>query len=284
MLPETSALIDPCCRKHPARHHNGVNLADAHLLPERILFGAAFYEEYRVSGDLERDLDLMVEASFSVIRVGESVWATWEPEPGVYNLDWLRPVLDGAHARGISVVLGTPTYAVPPWLRAMDPDLAGEDATGVRRPWGWRQEVDITHPLFRQHAEGVIRAILGRYADHPAIIGYQVDNEPGAFLLHNQRVFDGFLRWLEGRYGDVETLNREWGLTFWSQRIRTWDELWRPDGNHSPQYQIEWRRYQAEIVTDFIGWQADIVREYAQPRQFVTTCISYERLPMTRSS
>ena len=252
-------------------------LADAHLLPDRILFGAAFYDEYRVNGDLERDLDLMAEASFSVIRVGESVWATWEPEPGVYHLDWLQPVLDGAHARGISVVLGTPTYAVPPWLRAMDPELAGEEATGVRHPWGWRQEVDITHPLFRQHAEGVIRAIVARYASHPAIIGYQVDNEPGPFLLHNQRVFDGFLGWLEGRYGDVETLNREWGLTFWSQRIRSWDELWRPDGNHSPQYQLEWRRYQAELVTEFIAWQARIVREYAGPRQFVTTCISYER-------
>ena len=252
-------------------------MADAQLLPDRILYGAAFYDEYRVNGDLERDLDLMAEASFSVIRVGESVWATWEPEPGVYNLDWLQPVLDGAHARRISVVLGTPTYAVPPWLRAMDPDLAGEVATGVRHPWGRRQEADITHPLFRQHAEGVIRAIVARYADHPAIIGYQVDNEPGPFLLHNQRVFDGFLRWLEGRYGDVETLNREWGLAFWSQRIRTWDELWRPDGNHSPQYQLEWRRYQAELVTDFIAWQARIVREYADPRQFVTTCISYER-------
>lgn len=255
-------------------------LADAHLLPDRILFGAAFYDEYRVDGDLERDLDLMAEASFSVIRVGESVWATWEPEAGLYHLDWLQPVLDGAHARGISVVLGTPTYAVPPWLRAMDPDLAGEEATGVRHPWGRRQEVDITHPLFRQHAEGVIRAIAARYADHPAIIGYQVDNEPGPFLLHNQRVFDGFLRWLEGRYGDVETLNREWGLTFWSHRIRTWDELWRPDGNHSPQYQLEWRRYQTELVTDFIAWQASIVREYADPRQFVTTCISYERPAM----
>jgi beta-galactosidase len=268
MLPETFRQTN----------HNGVSpLADAHLLPDRILFGAAFYDEYRVNGDLERDLDLMADASFTVIRVGESVWATWEPEPSVYNLDWLQPVLDGAHARGISVILGTPTYAVPPWLRAMDPDLAVEEATGVRHPWGWRQEVDFTHPLFRQRAEGVIRAIAARYANHPAIIGYQVDNEPGPYLMHNQRVFHGFLRWLEGRYGDVETLNSEWGLTFWSQRIGSWDELWRPDGNHSPQYQLEWRRYQVELVNDFIAWQASIVREYANPHQFVTTCISYER-------
>ncbi len=75
---------------------------------DRILFGAAFYDEYRRVGSLDRDLDLMVDASFSVIRVGESVWSTWEPSPGVFHLDWLEPVLDGAHERGIDVILGTP--------------------------------------------------------------------------------------------------------------------------------------------------------------------------------
>lgn len=57
----------------------------------------------------------MVEAGFSVIRIGESVWSTWEPEEGRFDLDWLAPILDGAAARGIAVILGTPTYAAPPW-------------------------------------------------------------------------------------------------------------------------------------------------------------------------
>ena len=51
--------------------------------------------------------------------------------------------------------------------------------TGQRIGWGARQEVDFTHPAFRFHAERVIRQIVGRYADHPAVIGFQVDNEPG---------------------------------------------------------------------------------------------------------
>ena len=242
-------------------------MADAHLLPDRILFGAAFYDEYRVNGDLERDLDLMAEASFSVIRVGESVWATWEPEPGVYDLDWLQPVLDGAHARGISVVLGTPTYAVPPWLRAMDPDLAGE----VRHRGAPARGESARRSTSRIPCSGSTpRASSGRSSrgtpTTPRSSATRSTTSPAPFLLHNQRVFDGFLRWLEGRYGDVETLNREWGLTFWSHRIRSWAELWRPDGNHSPQYQLEWRRYQAELVTDFIAWQAGIVREYADPQ------------------
>ena len=148
-------------------------------LPARVLFGAAYYHEYQPYERLKDDLDLMAEARFTVIRVGESVWSTWEPENGRFDLDWLQPVLDGAHERGISVILGTPTYAVPPWLARQYPEIAGERATGERIGWGARQEVDFTHPAFRFHAERIIRKIVARYADHPAVIGFQVDNEPG---------------------------------------------------------------------------------------------------------
>ena len=75
---------------------------------------------------LETGLDLMAQAGFAAIRVGESVWSTWEPETGRFELARLRPVLDGAHERGISVVLGTPTYAVPPWLAPQHPEIVAD--------------------------------------------------------------------------------------------------------------------------------------------------------------
>jgi beta-galactosidase len=246
-------------------------------LPSRVLFGAAYYHEYQPFDRLETDLDLMADAHFTVIRVGESVWSTWEPENGRFDLDWLQPVLDGASERGIAVVLGTPTYAVPPWLARQYPEIAGERATGQRIAWGARQEVDFTHPAFRFHAERVIRRIVARYAGHPAVIGFQVDNEPGNELLHNHGVFQRFVDHLRQAYGDVETLNNAWGLVYWSHRLSTWADLWTPDGNVQPQYDLAWRRFQAQQTTDFIAWQADIVREYARTDQFVTTCLSYER-------
>jgi beta-galactosidase len=246
-------------------------------LPERVLFGAAYYHEYQPHDRLKDDLDLMAEAGFSVIRVGESVWSTWEPENGRFDLDWLQPVLDGAHERGIAVLLGTPTYAVPPWLARQYPEIAGERATGERIGWGARQEVDFTHPAFRFHAERVIRRITARYASHPAVIGFQVDNEPGLELLHNHGVFQRFTDHLRHTYGDIETLNKEWGLVYWSHRLSTWADLWRPDGNTQPQYDLAWRRFQAAQTTEFIRWQAGIVREYAHPGQSVTTCIDYGR-------
>ena len=244
---------------------------------EQVLFGAAYYHEYQPSPRLETDLDLMVEAGFSVIRVGESVWTTWEPEDGRFDLDWLAPVLDGAHRRGIQVVLGTPTYAAPPWLARRYPEIAGEPASGRRMPWGGRQEIDYTHPAFLFHAERVIRAILGRYADHPAVIGFQVDNEPGLMIFHNHGVFQRFVDDLRYRYGTVEALNEAWGLVYWSHRLSTWADLWLPDGNYQPQYDLAWRTFQARLTTEFIAWQAGIAREYARDDQFVTTCIAYDR-------
>src|SRR6188768_4250859 len=96
-----------------------------------VLFGAAYYAEYQPTDRLDVDLDLMQRAGFTVIRVGESVWSTWEPREGEFDLDWLQPVLDGALARGIGVILGTPTYAVPPWLQVLHPEIAAETSTGV---------------------------------------------------------------------------------------------------------------------------------------------------------
>ena len=46
----------------------------------KIGFGAAYYHEYRLQPRLGVDLDLMAAGGFNLIRVGESVWSTWEPK------------------------------------------------------------------------------------------------------------------------------------------------------------------------------------------------------------
>ena len=264
-------------RDHPDA---GVGPAERRRLPglaERVLYGVAYYAEYQPYDRLERDLDLMAAAGLTVIRVGESVWSTWEPEDGRFELDWLQPVLDGAHARDISVILGTPTYAMPPWLVRKYPEVTAERRTGRRIPYGHRQDGDYSHPAFRWYAERITRKVVGRYADHPSVIGYQVDNEPGMELFHNRGAFEGFVDALREKYGDVDVLNERWGLVYWSHRIGRWDELWPPDGNTVPSYDLAWRRYQSSLTTRFIAEQAAIVRELARPDQFVTTCMALGR-------
>ena len=242
---------------------------------EGVRFGAAYYYEYAGPGDdpkpetLERDLDLMQAAGFSVIRVGESVWSTWEPDEGRFELDWLEPVLDGAHARGIDVVLGTPTYALP---HVAGPPVPGDRGRAPRpgqpmrlgRPAGDRHHPPGV-PVPRRAGHPQDRRAATR--DHPA-----VDRVPGGQRARRcsccttTACSSGSSTTCGTPYGDVETLNREWGLVYWSHRLSTWADLWTPDGNAQPQYDLAWRRFQATLTTEFIDWQAEIVREL-RPRR-----------------
>lgn len=240
--------------------------------------GAAFYQEYLPNRtELSRHFTLMREAGLTSIRVGESVWSTWEPNDGEFNLEWLAPVLDAACEHSIGVILGTPTYAVPPWLARKHPEFAITRVDGGTVRWGARQEVDFTSPGFRRYAERIIRAVLGRYGDHAAVVGVQLDNEPGLHLIANDHVVAGFRRRLRETYKTVGALNDAWQLDHWSHRISEWDDLWTPGGNTTPAYDLAWRRYQADLTTDFISWQAGIAREIVPPERFVTTCIAYNR-------
>ena len=244
---------------------------------DRILYGAAYYNEYHQTERTAEDFQLMEQAGVSVIRVGESVWHKWQPTEETFDLEWLQPVLDAALAKNISVIIGTPTYAVPRWVFQNYPEVIAERATGAKLPYGHRQNVDYSHPTFRRLSEVIIRKIVERYRDHAAVIGWQVDNEPGAEILHNAGVFESFKDALKAEYETVAALNAAWGLTYWSHALNDWDDLWLPDGNTNPSYFLAWRKHQAKVTNDFLDWQRAIVRSLIPDHHFITTCLALDR-------
>jgi beta-galactosidase len=243
------------------------------VAPDTILYGAAYYHEYMPYERLAKDVELMKRAGFSVVRVGESTWTSWEPREGEFQFAWMDRVVDAMHAAGIKVVMGTPTYSIPPWLYAKHPEIMVIPLGQVRQAWqfyGPRQNMDITHPIYRQYCERVIRRIAERYAKHPGVIGWQIDNETGSYDTAGPSVQAGFREWLKGRFATVEALNQAWGLVYWGQLLGSWDELPPRDGIRNPGWKLEWERYQRSLVTDFLRWQAGLVREYAPPTQWIT--------------
>lgn len=238
-----------------------------------MLYGAAYYHEYQPYERLAEDIRLMREAGITVVRLGESTWASWEPEDGQFEFAWMDRVIDALHAAGIKVIFGTPTYAFPAWMNRKFPYLIAQYENGNRAYYGARQNMNHAHPAFRFYAERVIRALVSHYASHPAIIGYQVDNETGSGSLHNADVFQKFVDSLRATFGTVDKLNELWGLTYWSHRLSDWADLWTPDGNTNPGYDLAWRRFQSSLVTDLLAWEKAIVREYARPDQFITQCV-----------
>lgn len=243
----------------------------------RPALGVAYYPEYSDDVDLDRDLTLMRRAGISVVRVGESTWSTWEPRDGEFVTAGMQDLLDAAHRHGVSAVLGTPTYAIPPWLAHRYPHIVGRDSLARPLGWGGRQEMDLTAEDYRAHARRITRQVVAAFSDHPAVIGYQIDNEPGAQLLYNEGVVDRFRLWLARRVGTAQEANSAWRLDYWSHRLTSWDELWSPATNRQPQYDLAWRLFQTEIVDEFIAEMAEEARRHARPDQFVTTCVAHDR-------
>jgi beta-galactosidase len=246
-----------------------------------VLYGVAYYNEY-MPGDqaarLQTDVAMMKSAGLNVVRMGESTWSLWEPEDGQFDYAWMDRIVDAMSKAGIKVILGTPTYSIPAWMAHQHPEILADRLSSspyggptVPGAYGMRQNMDTDSPAYRFYAERLIRHIVAHYKDNPTVIGWQLDNETGSYDADNRDVFIGFQHYLEKKFGTPEALSKAWFLNYWGENLHTWEDLPRRDGAQSTGYKLEWTRWSQLRVTDFLHWQANLVRECAAPRQFVTT-------------
>jgi len=227
---------------------------------------------------LTKDVALMKDAGLSVVRMGESTWSLWEPEDGRFDYAWMDRTVDAMGKAGIKVIMGTPTYALPAWMAHQHPEIFAERIPAgqfggkpIASTYGIRQNMDTDSPAYRFYAERLIRHIVAHYKDNPTVIGWQLDNETSSYDAANDDVFIGFKHYLEKKFVTPEALSQAWFLNYWGENLHSWDDLPRRDGTISTGYKLEWTRWSQMRVTDFLHWQADLVRECAGQRQFVTT-------------
>src|SRR6185436_18237702 len=166
-------------------------------------FGVDYYPEHWPEERWPEDARMMAEANINVVRLAEFAWSFLEPHPGCFDFDWLDRAIEILHQRGIKVILGTPTASAPPWVMAMLPDAYKVNEHGHRLTYGNRCEFCPTHAGYRERGRMVTRAMARHYADHPAVIGWQIDNELNGrcYCSHCQA---GFQNWLRSRYSTLE--------------------------------------------------------------------------------
>ena len=243
---------------------------------DRLLFGAAYYDEYLPADRMETDMEMMKRAGMNVIRIAESTWSTWEPQDGVFDFTHLHRMLTCSKKHGISVIVGTPTYAVPTWLVRKYPDILTETHTGQER-YGRRQNMDIAHPMYLKHAERIIRRLMEEAQAYDHMIGFQLDNETKSYdtcSAYAQKKFVTYIR--ELFHDDLELLNRAWGLDYWSNRINAWEDFPDVRGTINASLGAAYQKFQRKLVTDFLVWQKEIVASYARPDQFITHNFDYD--------
>jgi beta-galactosidase len=237
---------------------------------QTILYGTSYYSEYMPYERLNQDIALMKRARINVVRMGESTWSLWEPEEGHFDYSWMDRVIEAMGKAHIRVILGTPTYSIPPWMYKAHPEILARPLGGAPVFYGMRQNVDTDNEIFRWYAGRIVTNLVTHYRDNPTVIGWQVDNETSSNGASNPDVFAGFRKHLEITFGKPEALNRAWYLQYWGQTIHDWNELPGPDSVQSTGYKLEWSRWQQIRVTDYLSWQAGLVRQHRRPDQFVT--------------
>ena len=242
---------------------------------EKLYFGAAYYSEYLPYDRVEKDMEMMEKAGMNVIRIAESTWSTLEPQEGVYDFTHIDRMLDAAACHHISVIVGTPTYAVPTWLVKKYPDILAITQNGRER-YGHRQNMDITNPDYLSHAERVIRVLMEHVKDVPHVIGYQLDNETKSYGTAGPRVQAMFVDYLKENFPDINDFNHEFGLDYWSNRVNDWDDFPDVRGTINQSLAAEFCKFQRSLVTKFLSWQADIVREYKRDDQFITQNFDFD--------
>ena len=242
---------------------------------DKLYFGAAYYSEYLPYDRVEKDMEMMEKAGMNVIRIAESTWSTLEPQEGVYDFTHIDRMLDATARHHISVIVGTPTYAVPTWLVKKYPDILAITQNGRER-YGHRQNMDITNPDYLSHAERVIRVLMEHVKDVPHVIGYQLDNETKSYGTAGPRVQAMFVDYLKENFPDINDFNHEFGLDYWSNRVNDWDDFPDVRGTINQSLAAEFCKFQRSLVTKFLSWQADIVREYKRDDQFITQNFDFD--------
>ena len=246
-----------------------------YMKTEKLYFGAAYYSEYLPYDRVEKDMEMMEKAGMNVIRIAESTWSTLEPQEGVYDFTHIDRMLDAAACHHISVIVGTPTYAVPTWLVKKYPDILAITQNGRER-YGHRQNMDITNPDYLSHAERVIRVLMEHVKDVPHVIGYQLDNETKSYGTAGPHVQAMFVDYLKENFPDINDFNHEFGLDYWSNRVNDWDDFPDVRGTINQSLAAEFCKFQRSLVTKFLSWQADIVREYKRDDQFITQNFDFD--------
>lgn len=236
--------------------------------------GASYYPEWWPESEWGEDFAKMADLGFNVVRMGEFAWSWYEPREGEYNFEPMRRAVDCAQRYGIQVVMGTTTAVCPPWLYRKYPEVKGGNEHGHYH-FGGRKGQCLSNEVFLKYARKITEEQAKALGNHPNIIGWQLDNEPGfPFKDYDSCCNQGFRDWLRAKYKTINKLNDAWFGMMWSNFYTDFDEIDIPvnasEGGWTAEVQLDYRKYFSFTFNRLLRMEAEIVRRYS-PGRFLYT-------------
>ncbi len=242
-----------------------------------VTIGTCYYPEHWDKSMWEEDLSRMKQAGIQVVRIAEFAWSKIEPREGEFTYEFFDEFLDLALEKGIWVIFSTPTATPPAWLTDEYPEVLNATVDGEKIHHGSRRHYNYNSKIYREFVSRIVEKSASHYAGHPAVIGWQIDNE---FNCENSMFYSesdtvAFREFLKEKYGTVEKLNQAWGTVFWNQTYTAWREVYVPRRTNTmavnPHLMLDYIRFISHSVRSFAKMQADILRKYTKPGDFITT-------------
>ncbi|WP_251037877.1 beta-galactosidase [Paenibacillus albidus] len=251
-------------------------IVDKSIPGEAFQLGVCYYPEQWPEQMWDDDYKRMRDIGFSIVRMGEFAWNFFEPEEGVFAFDLFDRAIDLAYQHGLKVILGTPTATPPAWMTHKYPEILNVTSGGVQYQHGMRRHYNYSSPVYRNYCAKITEAMAVHYADHPGVVGWQIDNELNCEVnvFYSEADHAAFRAWLKEKYGSLEDLNQAWGTVFWNQSYSDWEQVHlprpTPSDSANPHQTLDEKRFISDNTISFARLQAEILRKLA-PQQWVTT-------------
>jgi len=247
-------------------------------------FGVTFYPDQWPKEYWETAFSQIAASGFNIVRFGEMAWNWIEPREGEYRFDEMEEALDLANKYGIKVLLGIPTSMAPTWLIRKYPQVRPVSNEGTLYPeYGPRPNVCRDSKTYKIIAEKMVRKLVEKFKDHPAVLYWQVDNEPvyppldsttNMDFCHCEDTKQDFINWAKDKYGSLEKINKAWGAKFWTNEFGDYEDITTPKcglwdaGN--PHIFLDWFRFKTDSLHNFLMWEKNIVEQYDKKHKIGT--------------
>lgn len=240
-------------------------------------FGGDYNPEQWDKPTIDKDVRLMKELHVNCVTLGVFSWVALEPEEGVFRFEWLDYIMDKMYQNGVDVILATPTTAPPFWLSKKYPDILHVDKHGRRALGGHREKVCYNSEEYRKHTRIIAGKLAERYANHPALKLWHINNEYHYFC-YCDACAKAFRQWCMEKYGSLEAINKAWNTAFWGHTYTDIDQI-LPPTYLSDVYEnnlghkdvaafqglfIDYMRFMSRSVRACIENEKEAIRKYSQ--------------------
>ncbi len=237
-----------------------------HPLPGTILYGGDYNPEQWSEEIWRDDMRLMKLAAVNMVSINIFSWAQLEPQPERYFFEGLDRILDLLHEHGIMADLATATASPPTWMSRLYPSMLPVTREGIRMSHGSRQHYCPNSPDFRRKSAALVQHLAERYARHPALKMWHLNNEYGCHTsqCYCDNCVTAFRTWLQARYITLEKLNDAWGTNFWSQRYYDWEDILPPrisPAQNNPGQVLDYWRFMDDSLLGCYRVEEDILRK-----------------------